>query len=124
MVLAAPHHKAAAETHHVIFDVDKSRLAPRFEKAVQGPATVEVLDVRSEEPSRVPPGPPAKHIAGRRHQRAGEEAPAQPPKRIRWNVEVEARHRTAWAQDAPQFAQSGCRVGNVSEQVGEGDRIE
>src|SRR5437867_11034348 len=100
MVLAAPHHQAAAETHHVIFDVDKSRLAPRFEKAVQRPATVEVFDVRSEEPTRIPPRPSAKQIAGRRHQRASEEAPAQPPKRIRRNAEVETRHRPAWAEDA------------------------
>src|SRR5207253_9397325 len=55
MVLAAPHHKAAAEAHDAFFDVDHPRFAPSFVQPVPRPLPVELLEVRAPAPARFPP---------------------------------------------------------------------
>src|SRR2546421_10266765 len=102
MLLLTPHHKPAAETHHLILDVDHPGLAPGFEKAVWRPAAVERLDVRAEEATGPPPGIAPEHESRAGHQRAGVEAPAHPPERIRGHGEGRAGHAPRPGGDAGQ----------------------
>src|SRR5256885_12979975 len=124
MLLLTPDHKPAAEPHHLILDVDHPGLAPGFEKAVWRPAAVERLDVRAEEATGPPPGIAPEHEARAGHRRAGVEAPAHPPERIRGHVEVEAGHATRRAEHAGQLAQRRRWIGHVTQQVRERDGVE
>ena len=73
---------------------------------------------------RPPPGITPEHESRAGHQRAGVEAPAHPPERIRGHVEVEAGHATRRAEHAGQFAQRRRWIGHVTQQVRERDGVE
>src|SRR2546422_11158518 len=98
MVLAAPHHKTAAKAHDAFFDVDHPRFPPRFVQPVPRPLAIELLDVRAQEPARVPPAPTAERITGRRHQGARIKPPTRTPHRVWRHGKIEACHTTARTQ--------------------------
>src|SRR5438105_3788119 len=123
MVLAAPHHEAAAKAHDPLLDVDHPGLPPRFVEPITGPSAVELLDVRPEEPSRVPPRLSAERVSGRGHQGARIEPPARPPHRVWRHVKVEARHASARAEDSHELDQRGRRIRDVAQQVRERHRV-
>src|SRR6267378_1638580 len=116
MMLAAPHHEAAAKAHDPLLDIYHPGFAPRLVEPVPRPPAKEPLDVGAEEPPRVPPGVSAERVSGRGHQGARVEPPARPPHGIRWYVKVEARHAPARAQNSHQLDQCRCRIRDVTQQ--------
>src|SRR5712691_6725132 len=92
MVLAAPHHEAAADAHRVVLDIDHACLAPRLEDSVHRPPLVEVLDVGAQKPARPPPGNATQRITRGRHHEAGIDAPARAPQRARRHEEDDTGH--------------------------------
>src|SRR5438552_14760597 len=104
MVLATPHHEAATQAHHAIFNVDHARLAPGFEDPVDRPAPVEVIDVRAEKASRLPPRASPQQIARGRLERSRIYTPAHPPRGSRLHVEIETRQSSGWPNNARQLA--------------------
>src|SRR5579864_7537749 len=105
MVLKSPHHETSSKAHDAILDVDHARLAPGLEDPVHRPATVEVLDVGTEKPPRLPPRSSAQDITARWHQDTRVKAPAQPPERIRRHEKVQAGQHARRSEDARQLAQ-------------------
>src|SRR5690348_5621535 len=99
MVLASPHHEAAAEAHDVVLDVDHSGFLPGLEDPMHRPSPVKLVDVRTEEAACPPPRRTGEHKPGRRHRKPRVEPPASAPKQVGRDKEIEARHPTVRAED-------------------------
>src|SRR2546430_2692370 len=124
MVLAAPHPESAAEAHDPVPDAEDAGLPPGFEEAVHRPAPVELLDVRAEKSAHSPPGRAGQHAAGGGHQPTRVQAPAGAPHRVGRHEKIKAGHAAVWPQHASQLNERRGRVGDVTQEICEGDCVE
>lgn len=102
--------------------VRDSGLPPELDQPRLRPAPVELPDAAPQEASDVTPtrrdDPP-----GDRQAYPNVELPGQPPDAA-GKRELEPGHRPARPDDACQFAQRRRRIGHVTEEIGEGQRVE
>ena len=81
-------------------------------------------DVGSEEATDVEPCPPAQRSSGQGERHPGVEPPPSSPETVGGHGELEAGHRAAGAHHPGQLGDRWRRVGDVTEQVGEGEGVE
>ena len=96
---------------------------PHGNRRGQRVAPVVLRDARAEEPAHPEPRAPGQAARCRQHA-PRVQPPPRPPEAVGRHVELEAGDGRAGLQHTGQLDERGCRVGHVSQEVGEREGVE